>query len=70
MVVQWLKICLAIQGMQVGSLVRELRSRTPQSNSVHAPQLESQCSTTGILCMATKTRRSQVNNFFKKETNQ
>ena len=32
LVVQWLRICLAMQGMQVQSLVRELRFHMPQSN--------------------------------------
>ena len=32
LVVQWLRIRLALQGMQVRSLVRELRSRMLQSN--------------------------------------
>ena len=38
--VQWLGICLPIQGTLVLSLVRELRSHMPQGKEVHAPQLE------------------------------
>ena len=36
LVVWWLRICLVMQGTQVGSLVRELRSHMLQGNSVHA----------------------------------
>ena len=32
LVIQWLRISLAIQGMQVWSLVRELRSHIPQGS--------------------------------------
>ena len=32
LVVQWLRICLAVQGTQVQSLVGELRYHMPQSN--------------------------------------
>ena len=32
LVVQWLRICLAMQGMQVGSSVKELGSHMPQVN--------------------------------------
>ena len=32
LLVQWLRICHAIQGMQAQSLVQELRSHMPQSN--------------------------------------
>ena len=30
--IQWLRICLAMQGTQVQSLVEELRFHVPQSN--------------------------------------
>ena len=39
LVVQWLGICLAIQRARVQSLVEEVRSHMPWSNSAHAPQL-------------------------------
>ena len=39
LVVQWLKICLAIKGMWVWSLVRELRSHVLWSSSARMPQL-------------------------------
>ena len=39
LVVQWLKICLAIKGMWVWSLVRELRSHVLWSSSAWMPQL-------------------------------
>jgi len=39
LVVQWLGICLATQRAQVQSLVEDVRSHMPWSNSVHAPQL-------------------------------
>ena len=32
LVVEWLRICLPVQGMQVRSLVGELRSHTPRGN--------------------------------------
>ena len=37
--VQWLRICLPVQGTWVGFLVLELRSHVPQGNYVHEPQL-------------------------------
>ena len=52
MVVQWLKICLAMQGMCVQFLVRELRSHLPQGISPHA---------------TTKTQCSQINKLKKKK---
>ena len=39
LVVQWLGICRPTQGTQVRSLVWELKSPMPQSNSAHVPQL-------------------------------
>ena len=39
LVVQWLRICLAVQGTQVLSLARELRSHMPWGNWVCVPQL-------------------------------
>ena len=36
--VQWLRICLPLQGTSVRSLVRELRSHKPYSNSARVPQ--------------------------------
>ena len=39
LVVQWLRILLAMQEMQVQSLVGELSSHMLQSNEVHALQL-------------------------------
>ena len=39
-VVQWLRICLAVQGMRVRSLVGKLRSHMPQGNHwAHTPSL-------------------------------
>ena len=46
LVVQWLRICLAKQGMQVRSLVSELGSHKLRSNAACVPQLESLCTTT------------------------
>ena len=39
LMVQWLRIHLAMKGMQIQSLVGELRSHLPQSNEAHTPQL-------------------------------
>ena len=39
LLVQWLRIHLLMQGTQVRSLVRKLRSRMLQGSQVHAPQL-------------------------------
>ena len=39
LVVEWLRICLAMQGTWVWSLAQELRSNIPQSNEVHTPHL-------------------------------
>ena len=44
--VQWLRICLAKQGMQVRTLVAELGSHMLRSNAACVPQLESLCTTT------------------------
>ena len=41
LVVQWLKICFAMQGTQVRSLVGELRSHLLWTNSVRVVQLQS-----------------------------
>ena len=46
LVVQWLRICLAMQGTWVWSLVRELRSHMPRSNEARLSPLESPCATT------------------------
>ena len=32
LVIQWLRICLAIEGIQIQSLIRELRSHIPRNN--------------------------------------
>ena len=37
---QWLRIHLAMQGKQVQSLVKELRSNMPQSNQACTSQLQ------------------------------
>jgi len=39
LVVQWLRIHLAMQGTWVRSLIRELRSHRPQNNEAQLPQL-------------------------------
>ena len=39
--VQYLRICLAMQGTWVQSLTGELRSHVPQSKQASSPQLES-----------------------------
>ena len=39
LVVQWLRIQLAMQGMRVRFLIRELRSHMTWSNKAHTPQL-------------------------------
>ena len=44
--VQWLRICLRMQGMWVRSLVGELRSHMLQGNLAHVPQLLSPRATT------------------------
>ena len=40
--VQWLRISLAVQGVRIQSLVRELRSNMLQSSEAHMPQLLSE----------------------------
>ena len=40
MEVQWLRICLPMQGTRLESLVGELRSHMPQGNLACVPQLE------------------------------
>ena len=39
MVVQWLRICLVMQGTQFQSLVQELRSHVPRSDYAHERRL-------------------------------
>ena len=46
LVVQWLRICLAIQGMWVWFLVGEVRYHMLQDNWAHVPQLLSPYATT------------------------
>ena len=46
LLIQWLRIHLAMQGTQVRSPVRELRSHMLQSNKANEPQLESLSATT------------------------
>ena len=60
--VQWLRIRLAMQGTQVWSLVRELRSHMPQRNWAWEPQWESPCITTQdpIWCNETQPRPNAV----------
>ena len=55
-VVQRLRICLAMQGMWVRSLVGKLRSRMPRSYWTWKPQLESPSA-------ATKTQCHQINKW-------
>ena len=81
LMVQWLRIHLAMQGTQVLSLVRELTSHMLQSNKAQAPQLLSPYTktresmgkgkilndVTKITCATTKTRSSQwINIYFFK----
>ena len=75
LVVQWLRICFALQGTWVQIQVGELRSHMIWSNQVHTPQLLSPCATAGesapqwkILCdtmkspcATAKTHFSQIN---------
>ena len=49
MVVQWIRICIAMQGMQAQFLVRELRSYMSWSNSVCMLQLLSPCALEPVL---------------------
>ena len=61
LMIQWLRICLAVQGIRVQSLVRELSSHMllqlspcapttkPTCSGAHAPQLESLCAVTNEL---------------------
>ena len=49
MVVQWIRICLAMQGMQAQSPVRELRLYMSWSNSVCMLQLLSPCALEPVL---------------------
>ena len=60
LVVQWLRICLPLQGVQIGSLVRELRSHKPQGTWACEPQLErSLHASVKIPCATVKTWLSQ-----------
>ena len=46
LVVQWLRVHLAVQGTRVRSLLSKLRSHRPRGSWARAPQLDSLCSTT------------------------
>jgi len=43
MVVQWIRICIAMQGMQAQFLVRELRLYMSWSNCLHAATTKPMC---------------------------
>ena len=60
LMVKLLGICLAVQGMQVQSLVQELRSQVPQ----HLSPLTPLSSPTPVEILATFLRESQGNCFF------
>ena len=60
LVVQWLRICLAMQETWIRSLVGELRCHMLWGNWEHIP-VESQCSTMKSLHATTKIRCSQTN---------
>ena len=74
LVVQWLRICLAMQGTWVQSPVRKLRSHVQQSNKASMPQLlkptwrnqRVQASQQKILHDPMKTRYSQIHKYFFK----
>ena len=55
LVVQWLRIRLAMQGTRVRRLVKELRSPIPQSNPAHATPREPQEPQQKVLQAARKT---------------
>ena len=62
--VQWLRICLAMQGMGVQSLARELRSNMPWNTSTAPLHLnQSPCPATKFPHATTKTQQSQRNKF-------
>ena len=65
LVVQWVRIHLALQGIGAWSLVRELKSHMPLSNWASTLQLESLCTPTMILRVATTAQLqygySQIN---------
>ena len=46
LLVEWLRICLSMQGMWAPSLVGELRSQMPQVNQVLVLQMKSPCTAT------------------------
>ena len=50
LVVQWLRICLAMQGTRVQSLVGELRSHMLSNKEAPASQLLSPCTTAKSQC--------------------
>ena len=59
LVVQWIRICLPMQGAHVQSLFRELGSHVLQGNQVLAPQLEKAQSPSATM----KTQHSQKKKF-------
>ena len=66
LVVQWLRICLPMQGKWIWSLVRELRSHTLRNNlSSYTSTIEACIPQRKILHAATQSQRSQINTFKK-----
>ena len=64
LVVQWLRICLPMQGTRVRSLVRELRSHKSWAHALLSPHVTNSPRTpTRILIAALKTRLSQRNKY-------
>ena len=57
--VQWLRICLSMKGMQIWSLVGELTSYMPQVKCAWALQLEKRTGRITEPCTTTKTQQSQ-----------
>ena len=67
LVVQWLRISLAMQRMWVQSLVRELKSHMPQSYWAYGPQQKTPRDVMKIPTAATKTWHNQINKYFSKK---
>ena len=68
LMIQWLRICLPMQGTWVWSLVRELRSHMPQGNKACVQQPRSlQAATRDIHMLQMKTQLSQKERKGKKK---
>ena len=67
LIIQWLRICLAMQGPWVQSLVRELRSHSLWSNWIHVPLSTCMCHSGGSHMPQLRPKAAKKRNIKKKK---